>query len=263
MRFVARSPGAPLDAVVSLVWHATRRDAPAMETVLPSGQPQLVIQLDGRPNRWSDAHGEHVDPAELVGGPFVGPLRLPGEAQHAVAGALFHPGGLAALLDMPICELRGAYAATRDLWGSEVDRWTDRVRRAPTAEAALQALESGLRSHLGRRSRRAALELACRRLARGEAVRAVAERLGASQRRFSRTFTNEVGLTPKQFTRLARFRRALAAIRAQPRRDLTEVALEAGFFDQAHLTREFRAFGGLTPSAYREALGPYASHVQP
>ena len=261
MQFVARPPRPPLDALVSLVWHATRAEAPAWETVLPTGRPQLVVQLDGRANRWAVAGSPQSGAAACVGGPFVGPLELPAESQAAVAGALFHPGGLAAMVDTPLQELRGAYVDVLDLWGRPALRWVEAVHGAPTPHAALDALEQGLAGHARRTSRRRALGRACTALAQGRSVRDVADLLGASQRRFSQTFMAEVGLTPKQFTRLTRFRRAVEAIRAAPHADLTDVALDAGFYDQAHLSREFRTFGGLTPGRFRESVGPYLNHV--
>lgn len=261
MEFVFRAPEPPLDALVSLLWFARRADAPALETVLPAGRPQLVIQLDGRPNRWHDAGGEHREVDACLGGPALVPVGLPGSSQEAVAGALFHPGGLAAMVAVPVRALQGTYVPIRKLWGPDTQRWIDAVQTAAGPNAALRELERGLRSCVRRPGRRTALERACVALASGTRVSDVAAQLGASQRRFSRTFTDEVGLTPKQYTRLARFRRAIAHIRAGAHPDLTEVALSCGFYDQAHLTHEFRTFAGITPSAYRAASGPYESHV--
>ena len=65
-------------------------------------------------------------------------------------------------------------------------------------------------------------------------------------------FTAEVGLTPKVFSRLRRFRRALDRVADRPAVDWTVIALECGYYDQAHFIHDFRSFAGMTPTAYEQ-----------
>jgi AraC-like DNA-binding protein len=60
-----------------------------------------------------------------------------------------------------------------------------------------------------------------------------------------------VGVAPKLACRVARFRAAVSLLHDRPRTDLSAVAFDAGYADQPHLTREFRALAGMTPGAYR------------
>ncbi|MEO0600911.1 MAG: AraC family transcriptional regulator, partial [Myxococcota bacterium] len=166
------------------------------------------------------------------------------------------------LLGMPVRELTGGYADLVDVLGRECERWVTRVRTARRAEDALTQLEAGLRGAMRRRSRRSAIEQACSALAHGVRVGSVADRLGASQRRFSRTFTDETGLTPKQYTRLARFQRALRELRREGLGDVASLALRTGYVDQAHLNHEFRAFAGMTPTEVVAGRGPFTNHVR-
>ena len=73
--------------------------------------------------------------------------------------------------------------------------------------------------------------------------------LGWSRRRIASEFREQVGLPPKSAARLLRFERAKALL---DRADLSlaEVALESGFYDQSHLSNEFRRITGATPAAY-------------
>ncbi len=92
---------------------------------------------------------------------------------------------------------------------------------------------------------------AVRRLALAPAsvVPEVAGAVGLGERQLRRRFTEAVGYGPKTFARVARFRRALALLRggAAP----AAAAYDAGYADQAHLTRELRALAGGTPAALR------------
>jgi AraC-like DNA-binding protein len=92
----------------------------------------------------------------------------------------------------------------------------------------------------------------------------VAEASGVSRRWLTRVFAEEVGLTPKRFARVQRFlatlRRIGAQLGAQQRINWAQLALECGYYDQAHLSNEFRTFAGVCPSAYlrvRSAQSPY------
>ncbi len=261
--FVARAPAPPLDALVSVVWVFRGSPSAEFEWVLPSGGCQLVVQLDDQPNRWTTPpHGAQSTGPAALGGPFLSPVGLRREDQRSVAGAGFHPGGAAAWLGIPVRPLAGQYVDLLELLGPESERWITRVREARGPREALSALERGLAATVTRRSRRWALAWACERLREGSRVADVAAELGASQRRFSRTFTDETGLTPKQYTRVSRFQRALGLLRREGAGDLAGVALRCGFYDQAHLNHEFRSVAGMTPTAYLARRGPFENHVQ-
>jgi AraC-like DNA-binding protein len=70
-----------------------------------------------------------------------------------------------------------------------------------------------------------------------------------------------VGLTPKVFARLARFRHAMRRIHTATEVDWTDIALASGYFDQPHFIRDFREFSGVSPSAYLRYRTAY-NHVR-
>ncbi len=65
-------------------------------------------------------------------------------------------------------------------------------------------------------------------------------------------FREELGVPPKALARILRFERAVGRLRAGD--DLAALALDAGYYDQAHFNRDFRAFAGATPTAYRPSV---------
>lgn len=73
---------------------------------------------------------------------------------------------------------------------------------------------------------------------------------------FRALFVREVGTTPKSFVRIRRFQSALAGMRRRGRFDWCALAAAAGYSDQAHLIRDFKAFTGLTPAAYAALYAP-------
>ena len=92
-------------------------------------------------------------------------------------------------------------------------------------------------------------------------VRELAHEAGLSRRRFAQLFREQIGLTPKLYCRLQRFQNALKQIASGPSVDWAQLALAAGYCDQAHLAHEFRDFSGLSPSAYLAGCHRSASHA--
>ena len=97
----------------------------------------------------------------------------------------------------------------------------------------------------------------------GRSVGDVTAALGWSRRRLAATFREFVGLTPKTLSRIARFDRAMRAVRSGHAPSLGRLAAECGYADQAHLTREFREFTGVSPAALLRRVQPGAGGVSP
>lgn len=90
----------------------------------------------------------------------------------------------------------------------------------------------------------------------------VSASVGVSRRRLEETFRVAVGLTPKRFQRLWRFRRALERIDHHQDQGWAAFALERGYYDQAHFSNEFRHHTGLAPEGYLAARTPALNHVR-
>lgn len=91
-------------------------------------------------------------------------------------------------------------------------------------------------------------------LQRGQPLTVVATSVGMSERHLRREFAHAVGLSPKQYSRIARFQRALALLREQPAARFTTVAAAARFVDEAHLARECRSITGVNLTELRHRI---------
>jgi transcriptional regulator GlxA family with amidase domain len=88
----------------------------------------------------------------------------------------------------------------------------------------------------------------------------VARMVGLSRRQLARLFRERVGIAPKSLGRLGRFQRVLRALESQAGGPLARVALAAGYFDQAHMTRDFRLIAGVTPGGYVRQMRELTRH---
>lgn len=80
--------------------------------------------------------------------------------------------------------------------------------------------------------------------------------LGWSRRRLVDRFREDIGLAPKVFARVLRFNHAVETLKAGDLRRLSDVALDCGYYDQAHFDRDFRAFAGVSPTELVRTLRP-------
>jgi AraC-like DNA-binding protein len=142
--------------------------------------------------------------------------------------------------------------------GPEAAHLPDRLASAPDWSARFAILDEVLLRRLTRapEPRAVAAEPLSRAwagllLSGGRArVDELAAGTGWSRRHFTERFTREFGLGPKEVARVVRFQRSTALLRRGTFRTLADVAAEAGFYDQAHLAREWSALAGCPPSVW-------------
>jgi AraC-like DNA-binding protein len=187
---------------------------------LPDGCADLVFDLN-------DCEG-------MVVGTMTKPLVLPPGASGDFFGVRFRPGRAAAFLRIPLAEITDARVPLHDIW------------RTWDGEISVAALESELIRRL-RPDRDARVDAAIERIvAGGGRIDDIAKEIGISRQHLARQFLHHVGVSPKTFARVMRFRRLLA----DQRDDWAHRAARHGYYDQSHLIADFRELAGTTPNAF-------------
>lgn len=175
-----------------------------------------------------------------------------------VVSARLHLGTAEAVLGAPGAHLAGRVVPLEDLWGTTATRLLlERLARARTAAELAFVLEGAIAQRLreaGERRTGTQLVLSAAERLVSASVNAVAADLGVSERHLRRVFKETIGVGPKTFAKLTRFRRAVGVAREAASPRWATIAVGAGYFDQAHLIREFRAIAGVTPRALHGEL---------
>jgi AraC-like DNA-binding protein len=246
--FLHRVPAPPLSDHIAILWlYDMPAPGHAQERLLPSGSMELVVDLLNRATFMVGAHSQ--------------PSFLQTTNTISVVGAHFRPGGAYAFLNLPADELHNGETTLDEVWSPvEASVLRERLLAVPDPSARMDVFERALLARL-KRPRNAMVAFAIAQFRMARPVRAVSEQIGVSQRTFINTFAREVGLTPKLYSRVRRFQRVLRTVHGQRDVDWAGVALACGYFDQPHLIRDFRAFAGLSPSAYLHARTEHLNHV--
>jgi AraC-like DNA-binding protein len=179
--------------------------------------------------------------------------------QHGVELRLT-PIGAHMLLGVPMDELTCRVVELDGLLGREADELIERMHEAGGWEGAFDVMDGWLLRRLaGAPLPHPAVEHTWERLVRSHGSVPVAdlvEESGWSRRHLAARFREEVGLAPKPFARVLRFRHAASELVRPDGRSLAEIALDCGYYDQAHLNRDFREFSGRSPTELMAARMP-------
>jgi len=247
-------PAAPLAGLVrEYVGWFDRSSAPISLRELPSGDVPLIIYFEGSPGgREAFAAGLH-DTAVIAtsSGPAAGV-----QANLTALGARL-------FFDRPLADFTNLTVNLDDLFGASIERLRSELYDARTWEERFAVLDRVIaaRIHAARRPR-VELTWAWEQLVRTTGtvtVSALSSEIGWSGRHLARQFNREIGMTPKAFARVLRFGSAVRRLTQRSDGRLTDIALDLGYYDQAHFTREFRELAGVTPTDLLASRRPAGS----
>ncbi|MZG13744.1 helix-turn-helix domain-containing protein [Streptomyces sp. SID5914] len=160
------------------------------------------------------------------------------------------PLGTTLLFGVTGAELRDRIVPLDALLGCEAEVLMARLLKLRTWPRRFAALDAWLRARITAAPQMSPrIVWAWRRLtdSGGQVpISTLVDELGCSRRHLARSFGETVGLTPKSYARLIRFERAIARL-SDGDADLGSIALECGYYDQAHLNRDVHAFAGVSP----------------
>jgi AraC-like DNA-binding protein len=248
-------PKPPLDQFIERFWYSSEAPAHQKIRVAPTGTMELVFNLDDDDLGFYDVKQPEFCngfSGAVFSGAHARPLFV--ETRKHVMGVHFKPGGAFPFLGAPASEFADAHVDVAEIWGGTMQESREQLCTAQDPTQRFRVLEEALvdrlkNSVIVHRAVRAAVEILKRNA--GEArTRDLAAQLGLSQRHFIRTFSDQVGLTPKQFGRVQRFQRALEMARSPTSPDWADISASCGYFDQSHFIHDFRMLSGFTPTEF-------------
>ena len=257
MRYEERAVPRDLQPFVAMLWSLEHRGAAApasFERILPDGVAEAVFHF-GRPfvQRFRDAEqSTQANSFVVLQASRLLEIAPSDPSDVGFVAVRFRPGGFAGYVDMPLVHLADRDVPATELWGRDVIAIEDGLARAADADARFDLVIAFLLARLAE-GRCEPTDAIVRRVIASHGrigVRQLAAELGCSERKLQRVFVAQIGSSPKQFARIVRFHAACRLIRGSSA-PLAEIAVECGYFDQAHLVHDVREFAGETPSQLR------------
>jgi AraC-like DNA-binding protein len=267
-QFALHQPGPPLDRHVEmLTFYAGFDPQHDREKLIPDGAIQIIVDLTDSPKKLYASETSEL--AVEFSRSWISGMQqrwIVIEAQRAASMMVirFRPGGAFAFMHHASTAFTNSVHALESVVKGRAASLRDRILEADTIPAKFAAVEQWLleqcRGELALSS--SAIGLAGRLGQPGTRVRDLAKRTGLSDRQVRNVFDRWIGVSPKSYARIARFRRVLAASGAVeladpgmtsdplPPPDWAQLAVATGYSDQSHLHHDFVAMAGMTPGAY-------------
>lgn len=197
---------------------------------------------------YQDQAKMHPFPRTFAYGAITTPRYIYAGERLTLAIAVFHPHGLSAFFNIPASDLVDQFAPWPEVKGNPFD--------VNTLNAYFISRMRGNVNSL--------VEQAVDFIANNKGTNSVAQLMrhtGLSQRQIERQFHETIGLGPKRLGNIVRVSAFLKNLKQAPNDTLTSLALDSGFFDQAHLIREFKKTTGITPLHYKRDARPLALNL--
>ena len=168
---------------------------------------------------------------------------------------VFKPGGLFHFLPpIPIDEIAHASTTLEDIFGKEIARIEDALFECTTFEQRIFLIEKFLLKNLHAPNIQINAAAQLIQHAKGNIkIKSLSEHLNISTRQLRNIFKQKIGVPPKQFSRMMRFKNTLS-IPPSENENMAQYANRMGYYDESHFIYEFKLFAGMTPSKYFKNL---------
>lgn len=253
-----------------MIWeHKMENDLPfRRQTIFPSGchglffrlgKPAVIIQADTQLNNGNPMHA-----FGFMGGIQTNTISLNFESYHFL-GVQLQPAACYALFGLPASELTNMALECHNI-SKDMHLIEEQLLELDTFEKRAHCVENWLFSFFNPSMEAAMavqMEHRLKALSSTEPVGSLpyAKLLGYSRSQTHRLFMKWFGLSPGVYWRYKKFLKGLETIHHEDEHSLTQVALASGFYDQAHFTRTFKEFTGISPKVYQRDKSPIPGHI--
>jgi len=231
------------------------REPDVLERVIPTANVQLMFHY-GNPFavRLPD-ESEYIQPSSIVSGLTDSFSDVSTNGETGVVFIVFQPAGACHFLRFPLSELENRSLDMGDVFGNEIREVEERL---VSTQAVCDRTEVIDRYLLGKLREipeyddslvREGVRLA-KLIGGAVTVRRLSQRLSTTEKNLERKFSRYIGISPKRFLQVVRFEGIMAALYRKRSVNLTEIALNCGYYDQAHFIKEFKRFTGYTPGNF-------------
>jgi len=238
------------------------RTTPLYRRELPSAEVPLIISF-GEPIRLFDVQDRTRSTAlgSFATGAYDAHVVVEANGSQGGIQIDFTILGMRLFLGRPLADLTNRGVALEDIFGSTGRRLTSELRDARTWDARFDLLDREIAARMAS-ARRPSSEVVCAwtRIVNSAGlvtIKSLVDETGWSQKHLIHQFREHIGLAPKMFARVMRFGSAVDRLRRKEHTSLTDLALDCGYYDQAHFGRDFRAFAGVTPTELLTTLGSH------
>jgi len=227
------------------------------DSILPDGCVELILNFSAPFRELKEGGKTEQQPAHFVVGQMTHPVSIAPTGAVKLLGVRFHPGGTIPFFRIPMHELTNQIVELNSIDARLAAKMVFAASSSTTPTLQIAAIEACLAERTGSCASYSEItDLAANavRLGGRITVDQLSESAGMSGRQLERRFLREIGIGPKLFCRILRFQQVFRAVENEAM-GWAAIAAECGYYDQAHLIRDFQQFAHQTPAVFLTQSG--------
>lgn len=253
MDYQVYSPSEKLSKYIKLYWtlEGDFSDTPTKNRVFPDGCIELIFHYGSLFKKYN-INGAAIQPRCFFHGQLTKFIEIEATGKTGIFSIRFQPHGLKPFVNFNVNRITDDVINIEDVWNSAGEKLANEMITATSNEIRIKIIEDFLLAQLKEISNDV-IPSSVKQIEQASgmiSIDEVASDAYLGRRQFERKFSETVGLSPKMFARIIRFNYVLKLIEKKEWNNLSQLAQDGGFYDQAHFIKDFKDFTGLNPKSY-------------
>ncbi len=249
-------PNSELVDFVKCYWtlESSLEETPKRNTIVPDGTMKLIFHYGDVYWHHPDTADSFIQPRCFLIGQLTKPYVVEPTGKTGTFVVRFHPNGFLPFTDIPIKDMENKPISLQELFGEDGKILAQEIINAQNTNQRIVIVETFLFKLLKSKEvidRIVNTTIDTISKHKGQlSVNELSKQVNLNRRVLTRKFSSNVGLSPKQLSKIIRLQTTLKSLLQNEEKSLTDVTYENEYFDQSHFIKEFKEFTGITPKEF-------------
>lgn len=257
MNYQTFQPNPDLESLISCYWtlEVPAESESQRQRIIPDGTIEMAFILGNDIKRYTSEKEFIIQPRAMVIGQTIEPFYIEPTGYVNTFAIRFYPYGFANFVNMPIKDLANKETPIELLFGEKTANDLERkIIEATNSSERIEIIENFLLDRLNEKTTidtivKTTIDTLLATNGSASISTILKEDL-SKRRQLERNFKKQIGVSPKQLGKVIRLQTALKMLLNKKSENLTDIAYESEYFDQAHFTKDFKEFTGINPKEF-------------
>ncbi len=249
-------PNSDLVNFVKCFWtlESSIEKTPKRNTIVPDGTMKLIFHYGDLYWHHPENENSFLQPRCFLIGQLTKPYIVEPTGKTGTFVIRFHPNGFSPFTNIPIKKMENKPTPLKELFGHKGEKLEQEILNAKTTRQRINISETFLLELLKDQEVKdriinSTIETILKY--KGQlTVNELSKQVNLNRRMLTRKFSSDIGLSPKQLSKIVRLQTSLKSLLQKEKTKLTDLAYENEYFDQAHFIKDFKKFTGITPKEF-------------
>ncbi|WP_062053337.1 AraC family transcriptional regulator [Aquimarina longa] len=257
MNYQTYKPHSDLESLISCYWtlEVPAESDTQRQRIIPDGTIEMAFILGDDIKRYTSEDEFILQPRAMVLGQIIEPFYIQPTGYVNTFAIRFYPYGFGNFVTVPIKDLANKETPIELLFGKKIAKELEqKIVEAISSSERIEIIENFLLDRLNEKTTvdkivKTTIDALIATKGNASITSILKEDL-SKRRQLERNFIKQIGVSPKQLGKVIRLQTALKMLLNKKSENLTDIAYESEYFDQAHFIKDFKEFTGINPKAF-------------